>query len=202
MKTPRISPISEVLEDIKCIMPADSYCTLEEYAKLDDPITAVMHMWTQWSKLTQRINFALMLDGYYTFEIDDISKEYIESKLKEFGLKYKKIIRKSIKFIRMINYWIVKKWTSKNTEDRITHRGVAACIFQNMKEGQVFRAMHFQWSSEDDTISKGFARWDEGLDKNNNKTLVHFQIPKGCFNAGKISKYACDKYKHQLFKFF
>lgn len=136
-------------------MDPSTYVWLDKFAKLK-PVRAVMHIWSGWSDLTQRINFALMLDGYYTFDIQDIDKEFIENKLKEQGYTYKEIIEKSIKFMRTVNYFIVKKGAKYNSENRVTHRGVNASIFQNMKEGQIFRAMHYQCTSEDVDVSKKF----------------------------------------------
>jgi hypothetical protein len=67
MKTPRKSPIPEVVEDLKCFIDKDFHKKLDKYAKKENPLTAVMHMWTRFTNLTTIINFALILDGYNTF---------------------------------------------------------------------------------------------------------------------------------------
>jgi hypothetical protein len=101
----------------------------------------------------------------------------MEKHLNNLGFTYKYIIEKSIKFIRMVNYCIVSKCSEHNTEDRKTHRGISAKIFQNIEEGQWFRVMQFLCTSENEEKAKGFTCMNEDFFKE--KTLVHFQIPKG-----------------------
>ena len=54
-------------------MPPYLHSEIQEYADEyeDDPITACMHIWTQWSEVTKAINFALMIDAYYTFNYEN-----------------------------------------------------------------------------------------------------------------------------------
>jgi hypothetical protein len=177
MKTPRKSPIPEVVEDLKCFLGEDDNKKLDKYAKIENPLTAVMHMWTRLTNLTTRINFALILDGYNTFRITDKSKDIMEKHLNENRFTYKYIIEKSIKFMRMVNYCIVSKCSEHNTEDRETHRGIRAEIFQNIEKGQSFRVMQFLCTSEKEEIAKQFITGNEDFVEE--KTLVHFQIPKG-----------------------
>lgn len=106
MRTPRRSPLSEIISDLKQVMPYHTHDGINEFAKehKDDPISAVMHIWTQWTAVTQLINFSLMLDGYYTFGISDIDKDYVEQKINQSGHTYEEVLEYTIKFIRMVNY--------------------------------------------------------------------------------------------------
>lgn len=201
MKTPRKSPLSEVIEDLKKVMPQDTHAEMDEFAEdhKNDPITAVMHIWTRWTPITMPINFALMLDGYETFglaESDSLKTDAIKKRLaKENGHDYKTILKYSIKFIRMVNYCIVYKCTKLNTEDRVTYRGVAAHIFKNVKVGQTFRVMNFNCTSSNSKVSEKFSKFNtEGTP---DATMIVFQIPKGCYNAGKIEEYGYKYHKHE-----
>lgn len=197
MITPRQCMLRDIVEDLKVVMPKHTHECIDEYAfwHKDDPVTAVLHIWTQYTAVTKLINLALMLDGYETFGMsnyDSPDKEKIEEMLKEISPHdYKTILQYTIKFIRMINYCIVKLCTKENTENRVTYRGVPAHLFPNVKVGQSFRVMNFQCTSSETTTPEAFRGSGE------EQTMITFQIPKGCFNAGKISKYACDDYKWQ-----
>ena len=57
---------------------------------------------------------------------------------------YKKVIDKSIKFLRLLNTFIVDLGTPKNIIDRKVYRGIPAQLFSNVKEGEVFRVVN--WS--------------------------------------------------------
>lgn len=203
MKTERFPPIEETVEDLKKILPEEMYESIDKFVKdhEDDPVTAIMHIWTQWTKVTKPINFALILDSYYTFKQAGWDIDYVKSELSKFlsnakkDLNYSDIIKYSVKFIRSVNYCIVRKCTVLNTEDRVTHRGVAAKIYTNIEVGKIFRTTHYNCTSEELKTPMAFSKWND--DKVAKKTLIHFIIPKGWFNAGKIAGYAWDKYKYQ-----
>ena len=59
-------------------------------------------------------------------------------------MSYKKVIDKSIKFLRLLNTFIVDLGTPKNIIDRKVYRGIPAQLFSNVKEGEVFRVVN--WS--------------------------------------------------------
>lgn len=165
----------------------------------NDPVTAVIHIWTQFSAVTQPINYALMIDGYTTFGLgyqNELQKNFLIKTLdEEYDRDYKDIIKYTIKFIRMVNYCIVKKCTEKNTANRITYRGINASLFPNVEVGQTFRVMNFQCTSSELSTPTAFSGWNNASEED--KTLITFQIPEGCFNAGMIQEYACDDYKSQ-----
>ena len=50
-------------------MPTELHTGIQKYADYykDNPLIAVMKIWTRWTAVTRPINFALMIDAYYTF---------------------------------------------------------------------------------------------------------------------------------------
>ena len=49
------------------------------------------------------------------------------------------IIKYSIKFMKLLSFYIEDIGTKFNTEDRITYRGVNMKILKNAKQGETFR---------------------------------------------------------------
>ncbi|CAI2367122.1 unnamed protein product [Moneuplotes crassus] len=198
MKTPRISELSEVIKDLFKVLHHNTHESIRKFAEdnKNDPIKAIMHIWTRWTSVTQPINYALMLDGYATFHCDYNDKKFIE---KDFKMKYKHdyktVIKHTIKFIRMVNYFIVSIATKNNTEDRTTYRGVPAKIFKNIEVGQKFRVMNFQCTSDENNIADSFACKASSTDEN--YTCVEYKIPKGCYNAGMIREYGFQVFSNE-----
>jgi hypothetical protein len=99
----------------------------------------------------------------------------------------------------MVNSFIVDKCTPLNTEDRETHRGVEALIFSNLEVGKVHRVINFQCTSQSLDVAKIFCQGGQNKDKNKGKnkkyTLIHYKIPKGCWNACNIESFAIEAYK-------
>ncbi|CAI2369269.1 unnamed protein product [Moneuplotes crassus] len=198
VETPRVCELDEVVKFLSKVMPSSTHPRMKQFIERykEDPLTAIMHIWTQWSKITLPINFSLILDGQKTFDLMDENTKFLKKTLQDkYEHKFTTILKYSIRFIRMVNYFIVKVATKDNTQNRITHRGVRAVLFKNIEVGQVFRVMNFQCTSERESIAKQFGGWDNPKIKK--KSLIHFQIPKGCFNAAKIGKYGCKDYHHQ-----
>ena len=54
-----------------------------------------------------------------------------------------KVITYSMKFMRLLNSYLVDVGTSYNTEKRVTYRGVSNVIMKNTEVGQTYRII---WS--------------------------------------------------------
>jgi hypothetical protein len=187
LKKTRRPPLNEWVEGLCKILPYlknDIQICIEK-SKDDDE--AAVRIWTSNTSITEAINLALMMDAYKTFDLKEIDVKYIESKLKELKLDYKEVIENSIKFIRRVNTVLIDVWTVKNTEDRTVYRGVNAKLFPNVKVGDEFRIVNFSWTSELEDTAEWFSKTPGSGEAN---TILTMEIPKFCFNAGKIACYS------------
>lgn len=151
LKTPKESPLDEIFEDLESVMPPNTLLNkaLMKIKHKKDPIQAVIEQWTSSTTVTLGINFALILDACEVFKIDYDNLKFIRKCLRvNYKKTYKEIIEKSVKFIRMVNHFVVSRCTQLNTEDRTTHRGVNCGIFNNVEEGEIYRVINFQCTSQ------------------------------------------------------
>lgn len=86
---------------------------------------------------------------------------------------YKTVIDNAVKFMRLLNTFIVDLGPQHNTMDRQVYRGVPAQLFKNIKEGEVFRIVNWSCASSSLKVAKLF-RKTRGLN-----SLVQFNIKKG-----------------------
>ncbi|CAI2375708.1 unnamed protein product [Moneuplotes crassus] len=195
-KTPRESELSEVYEDI-CNIVSPIY--KREIDKIfddyqDDPVTAVMKLWTSKLFISEPINLALILDANATFDYDpDNLRNYFSQLKTKYKIDYDEVLKYSMKFIRMINYFIVEYATCENTKNRTTYGFISQEIFKNKEVGDTFRIPTFQRTSED---KEGALQLQTIENSGDSMYLAIYRIPKGCYNAGKIgerSKYEIEE---------
>lgn len=96
-------------------------------------------IWSCDSYFTLIINSAMIMDACYSFSIDVQNYKYYKRILERAGTTYSKVIKKTIKFMRLLNTAIVDKGRSFNEEDRITYRGMSVDLLDTIKEGDIFR---------------------------------------------------------------
>ena len=124
------------------------------------------------------------------------------------------VIKLSIKFMRLLNSWIVDQGFVYNTKDRETYRGIDKEILKEVKEGQVFRFITWNATSESRTEAESFMNSprekfkEESKEKLNGRsrekfgfteesTLIKFNIKKYCYNAGKINVIGESEYSSE-----
>ncbi|CAI2358948.1 unnamed protein product [Moneuplotes crassus] len=106
---------------------------------------------------------------------------------------FKTVIDLSIKFMRLLNSYIVDLGTKYNKEDRVVCRGVRAEIFSNVKDGEIFRMISWNCASENLSTAEKFEKHCEGKAS----SLVKFNVKAHCFNAGQINLFGVSKYKSE-----
>jgi len=129
------------------------------------------------------INSAIIMDGSYAFGLTKYLTDYHIKIVEDTGFSYKQILKKSMKYIRLLNSCIVDEGRAHNEIDRAVFRGVPAKLFQNIEVGDAFRIVNWNWTSESIDIAKYFASNEGG-----EETIVKFNVKKGCYNAGIINK--------------
>lgn len=147
-------------------------------------------VWTSDTRITMLINFALIVDAGKHFKFDEKSLENFKAVIKESNCDEEKIIEKSIKFMRLLNSYIVDKGTSHNTEKRVTYRGIDEAVMEGAKVGKNYRII--SWLS----TSKNTKTADKFQHQSGSKsgTKLKFNIEKCCYNAGKINKFGKSDY--------
>jgi hypothetical protein len=187
-------PLSKWVEGLCKIFPnhESEMQSCIEASKDDDE--AAVKIWTWSTDIPQAINFALMIDAYYTFDLKEIDITYAESKLKRWKLDYKEVIENSIKFIKRVNTVIAEVSTDANTEDRVVYRWVPAKLFPNVKVGDKFRIANYLVTTDNKFIVEQFSR-STGSDQQ--ITSLTIEIPKHCCNAGKIACYSMFPYEEE-----
>ena len=69
-----------------------------------------------------------------------------------------RIIKHSIKFMRILNNGIINKGTNYNTSGRFTYRGVANKAFNNAQVGEIYRIITWCRTTEDKVIAEGYRK--------------------------------------------
>ncbi|CAI2373564.1 unnamed protein product [Moneuplotes crassus] len=186
-KTERYPPIKDALDDLKCICSKSYIGDLYEKHK-ESLAKVVTSIWTKDIEFTKLINAALIVDSVKTFNKDVSEKNYklMKEEVAKSGKTYTEIIDKSIKFMRLLNSYIVDKGMGFNTEDRVVYRGVSTEIFRNVECGKTFRIVNWSSCSEDLHLAKFFSGFCGPQDEKN-RTVAKFNIKSGCYNAGKLN---------------
>lgn len=166
----------------------------------------VTRIWTSDTILTSQegvplyklINAALVLDASEHFEwVNDISwTEFVKEEYKVTTRNIKEgwdscayyVLRNSIKFMRLLNTAIVDLGMLLNRKDRTTYRGLPVSVFNNVKEGGVYRMITWQWSSDDFEWSKKHF---------GSKTLIQFNIKEIWWNAGVVNGIGMSKFQYE-----
>ena len=153
------------------------------YYKLykDNDAKCVTIIWTLNIDITKLINSALIVDSVHTYKLDKKMFQYYYDALNKKKVKFRTVIRKSIKFMRLLNSCIVDLGTTYNTETRKTYRGIHKSVMPNVKLFRTFRIINWVCSSELYSIATEF--------KNIDGVIIEFSIPPNCFNAGQINKF-------------
>ncbi|CAI2365318.1 unnamed protein product [Moneuplotes crassus] len=192
--TERYPPIKEALNDLKSIFKG-SYIDKMYKEHKQSTAKVVISIWTKEVELTKLINAALIVDSVETFnkDVSTASVKYMKKVVAESGKTYQQIIDKSIKFMRLLNSYIVDEGRDFNTENRVVYRGVNKEIFCNVECGKLIRIVNWSCCSEDLHIAKNFTRFQSSEDENIN-TIVRFNIKSGCYNAGKLNEIGVSCY--------
>ncbi|CAI2373880.1 unnamed protein product [Moneuplotes crassus] len=192
--TARYPSIQNVLDDLKCIYSKSYIDDLYEKHK-ESSVKVITSIWTGDTKLTKLINAALIVDSGITFNksLCDKNFKFMSEIVAKSGKSYKLIIDKSIKFMRILNSYIVDKGREFNTEDRVVYRGISTEIFRNVELEKPFRIVNWSCCSESLYVAKTFANFHSSLTGKVN-TIVRFNIKSGCYNAGKLSQIGISCY--------
>jgi hypothetical protein len=180
-------PLSEWVEGLCKIWPELKSKIEKWIERSKDDDEAAVRIWTWSTNIQQAINFALMMDAYYTFDLKEIKVENVKSKMKKNNLDYKEVIKNSIKFIRRVNTVIIDMWTYNNTKDRVVYWCVNAKLFANVKVGEEFRIVNYLSTTESKIFVEELPKISGSGEEN---TILTLTIPEFCFNAGKIACYS------------
>ncbi|CAI2387209.1 unnamed protein product [Moneuplotes crassus] len=204
-ETERMPALEEVIEDLrelfKNIPKIKAYVEKAfDTHKYDGARMVVTKLWTSSDDFTKTLNAGLALDAVATFG-EEVFKgaQFYESVLAKYGKNYKEVIDKSIKYMRLLNTYIVELGSEANTEDRVVYRGVPAGVLRRIKPGENFRYITWGCASDDLDTAQGFmngtATGNQVTAEDTKKTtMLKFNIKQGCYNAGKINEIGVSQY--------
>lgn len=112
-------------------------------------------IWTNDSNIYKFINKAIFLDWLFLYEkcTDEKFKDVLFPDEKEDF--YQQIIRRSLKYMIMLNWFIKEKWKYTNEEqdkDISLYRGIDHTAFNWAKKGEKYRFLSYQSCSETSEI--------------------------------------------------
>ena len=148
-KCPRYPELDQVIKDLKNLL-SSTYDfgdkelisrIYEEYS--EDSIKCVTMIWTADTCLSKLIKSALIVDSVCTFKLNQKDYQYYYDILESKKTSFRKVIMKSIKFMRLLNTYIVDIGTMFNKKKRTTYRGTRKFVLPNIKPGGTFRIVNW-----------------------------------------------------------
>ena len=126
-------------------MRKTSWNAINKYESNDDfdKAACVTMIWTCDTEITKVINSALIVDAVKTYSLPREPFRFYFNVLKENGVSYKKVLKQSIKYMRLLNTFLVDIGSTYNTEARKTYRGIHKSIMQNVEPNKTFRIINW-----------------------------------------------------------
>ena len=152
----------------------------------DEVAKCVTMIWTSNTEITKLINSALIVDSVHTYKLDKDAFKFYYDSLEKKNVSFRTVIRKSIKFMRILNSCIVDVGTIYNDKARKTYRGIHKSIMPDVEPGRTFRIINWVCSSESYSVAQSFKKKDG--------VIVKFSIPSACYNAGQINKFGKSRF--------
>ena len=149
-RTDRYPGLEEAVKDLSSVFAdkgdtemAQNILNLFESCGLEDHAKCITTIWTSQREITNLINSALVIDAVKAYSLKQSMFQYHFDQFKNSKVSYKTVLKRSIRFIRILNSCIVDMGTFYNIEDRVTYRGIHNDVMQNVKVGQTFRVVNW-----------------------------------------------------------
>ncbi|CAI2383393.1 unnamed protein product [Moneuplotes crassus] len=199
-KTERYPPVKEAVDDLKKLFSNNKELAdiVQFYHEMyiDSDVNVITGIWTESDKLTCCINAGLILDAVEAFGKDVYKNvNFFKKVLAENKTDYKTVIDLSIKFMRLLNTFIVDLGTMYNTEDRVVYRGVRAEIFSDVKEREIIRMIG--WNCASDVLDEAVKFETKKKEDKQTSSLVKFNVKAMCFNAGQLNHFGFSSNDHE-----
>ena len=189
--TSRNEDLLDAIVDLLVIAPKNKVTFMNFYKEFKDtPQKVATLIWTYEPqkqgeiRIYKLINMALIIDAKNTFG-DGLKGniKFATDFISQCNLNdVDHIIEHSIKFIRILNTALVDEGSKFNTCGRVAYRGVDKKVFLDTKIGERYRMITWCCSSDDKDTAEIFLKKSAC-----GGSMIKFNIPKGCKNAGKIN---------------